>query len=559
MPTPARTSASGSFNIVDVSAARSSALRLALAFALVKLTIQVGGNLWQAHIGWGYFRDEFYYLACGRHLAWGYVDHGPLVAVQARLAEAIFGHSLAGLRLFAALAGAARVFLTGWLAFALGGKRSAQSLAMLGILVVPQYFGTDGYLSMNSFESMFWMTCILCLLWQQERSRAAALNDLSLAERPQRHLLSWAIFGVSAGLGLLNKPSMTFFLVALGAALLVTGTGRALLLRREALVGVALLLLLASPNLIWQIGDHWPTLEFLHNGRAEGKNISLSPPAFLLAQVMALHPLTIFLWVPGLVWLLVRPGWRWLGLTYVFFLALMMALHAKDYYVTPIYPLLFAAGGIAWEQYRGRLFRRHNVPAEEEARSSRILGFPIYQATLALTGLLILPMAIPVFTPETWLRYAHALHLYGRSGNTEASSSGVLPQFYADRFGWQEEVDEVTRIYRGLSPADQKRAVIFGSNYGEAGAVDFLGRGLPRAISSHNNYFLWGPGNASGEVVILISGDTPEHLHEFYNSVEIVGRMETPFSMPFEHRNIYLLRRRKVDLRTAWPEFKHYI
>ena len=235
-----------------------------------------------------------------------------------------------------------------------------------------------------------------------------------------------------------------------------------------------------------------------------------------------------------------------------------MALHAKDYYVTPIYPLLFAAGGIVWERRRWRPFGGWSA-ARLEDLVHRTFAFPLYETTLAVTGLLILPMAIPVFTPQTWLRYTHALHLYGRSGNTENSPSGVLPQFYADRFGWQEEVDQVTRIYKSLPIAEQRHAIIFGSNYGEAGAVDFLGRGLPPAISAHNNYFLWGPGTATGEVVILISGDPPEHLRQFYHSVEVAGRMDAPFSMPFEHRNIYLLRGRKADLRTVWPEFKHYL
>ncbi|HEY0161495.1 MAG TPA: glycosyltransferase, partial [Edaphobacter sp.] len=146
-----------------VDPALRSALRLALIFSALKLLLHLSTNLWEAHIGYGYFRDELYYLACGRHLAWGYVDHGPIVGVQARLAETLFGHSLAGIRMLSALAGAARVFLTGLLAWSIGGSRSAQSLAMTAILLAPQYLGLDSFLSMNSFESLFWMTCLLAL------------------------------------------------------------------------------------------------------------------------------------------------------------------------------------------------------------------------------------------------------------------------------------------------------------------------------------------------------------------------------------------------------------
>ncbi|HEY2038816.1 MAG TPA: glycosyltransferase family 39 protein, partial [Edaphobacter sp.] len=188
------------------------ALRLALLFAAIKLLFHIATNLWQAHLGWGYFRDELYYIICGRHLAWGYVDHGPIVAVQARLSETIFGKSLAGIRMLSAFAGATRVFLTGLLAWSLGGRRPAQALAMICILVAPQYLGIDSFLSMNSFESMFWMPCLLALI-------------LILRGGTERW---WLLFGVSAGIGLLNKPSMAFFLVALLIALLLTPQRRLL-------------------------------------------------------------------------------------------------------------------------------------------------------------------------------------------------------------------------------------------------------------------------------------------------------------------------------------------
>lgn len=244
-------------------------LRLAALFAAIKLVLHIAANLWQAHIGWGYFRDEMYYIACGRHLAWGYVDHGPLVALQSRISLAFFGKSLAGIRMFSAIAGAGRVFLTGVLAWSLSGRRPAQALAMIGVLLAPLYLGTDGYLSMNSFESLFWMLCLLALIWIER------CGDERL----------WLVFGLSAGVGLLNKPSMTFFLLALLLALLVTPQRR-LLFSRWAVGGVALLVLIALPNLIWQVHHHWPTLEFLRNGQLENKNIKHGPLTFILKQIV---------------------------------------------------------------------------------------------------------------------------------------------------------------------------------------------------------------------------------------------------------------------------------
>lgn len=183
------------------------ALQLAALFAGIKLLLHFALTLWTTHIGYSYFRDEFYYIACGRRLAWGYVDHGPVVALQARLGEVLFGDSVFAVRILSALAGAAMVFLCGMVAWALRGRRSAQALAMLGLLCAPQFIGTDGFLSMNSCEPVFWTLCILALV---------------LLLRGYSSLLWWTVFGVSAGVGLLNKPSMTFFLLALGAALLCT-------------------------------------------------------------------------------------------------------------------------------------------------------------------------------------------------------------------------------------------------------------------------------------------------------------------------------------------------
>lgn len=515
----------------------TDAFRLSLIFAAIKLLFHVVMTMWEQHIGYSYFRDEFYYLMCGRHLAWGYVDQGPIVAVQARLGEWIFGESLVGIRMFSAMAGAGRVLMTGLLACALGGRRPAQALAMICVLVAPQYLGIDSYLSMNSFESLFWMGCLLALIQ---------------IERGGSERLWWIVFGVSAGVGLLNKPSMTFFLVSLLVALLLTKQ-RNLLWSRWAALGVVLLILIALPNLLWQVRNHWPTLEFLHNGEAENKNIRLAPLPFIATQILNMQPATLLVWGAGLVWLLRNPAaksWRWLGLTYLIFLAVMMALHAKDYYVSPIYPILFAAGGIAWET---RFARRASV------RQDRVFAFPVMETVLLVFAVVLLPMSIPTMRPLQWVAYTKALHLYGASGNTENEASGPLPQFYADRFGWQEEVSEVTRIYHSLSPEDQKKVGILTSNYGEASAINFLGNGLPFAISGHNNYWLWGPHGYTGEVMIVVNGASPEEMRKYYDSVTVAGRMDNPYSMPYERRNIYLVRGRHKNLVDNWADLKHYI
>ncbi len=516
----------------------SAALRLALLFAACKLLFHFALTLYTQHIGYSFFRDEFYYIACGRHLAWGYVDHGPIVALQARLGEILFGDSLFRIRILSAAAGAVMIFLTGIIAWALGGRRSAQALAMLALFCAPQFIGTDGFLSMNSFEPMFWMLCILSLLLIL-RERSAAIW--------------WTIFGISAGIGLLNKPSMLFFLLALGFGLLCTPERR-LLFTRWAALGIALLILIPTPHLIWQVTHHWPTLEFLHNGRVGHKNAILSPPIFFLAQFGNMQPVNALIWITGVIALLRAKSIaraRWLGIAFLVFYLVMETLHAKDYYLAPIYPALFAAGAIAWER---------RFSASRLVREGRIFAFPIFTTVLVLTTLLILPMASPILRPETWVRYTSAMHL--RPPNSETFATGPLPQFYADRFGWQELTDQTVSTFRGLSVQDQQQVCIFASNYGEAGAINFLGprqeTHLPQAISGQNNFWLWGPRGCTGQLVIAIVHDKPEDLLKKYKSVTIVGRMDNPWAMPFEHRNIYLLRDKRKPGPIDWAGEKDF-
>ena len=517
-----------------------SALKLAAATAAVRLALQFALTLWSVHLGYGYFRDEFYYLACGHHLAWGFVDHGPIVALQGRLGEILFGDSVFAIRILSAVAGALTVGLTGLLAWAMGGRRPAQFLAMLCVLLAPAFIGTDGYLSMNSWEAVFWMTCTLALLLMLRHGRSQAAW--------------WAVFGISAGIGLLNKPSMAFFLASLGVGLLLTPERRILFTRWCAL-GVALMIALALPNVLWQIHNGWPTLEFLRNGQLEHKNVVLGPLAFMGAQLMQLHPATALVWVTGVVALLRARSiahTRWLGLAYCIFLPLMWKLHAKDYYLLGFYPVLFAAGGLAWEhRYRNRRLVQQN----------RTFAFPVLEVILALLLIGVLPMAAPILKPEAWVSYTHALHLHGN--NTENAATSILPQFFADRFGWEELTAKVTAAYRALPPDQQRITCISADNYGEAGALDFFNRrdhlGLPPALSRHNSYWMWGPHGCTAEQAILVSGGTRDEILRKFEDVTVVGHLDNPLIMPYEHKNIYLVRHRRPGQPFNWWNEHDYI
>src|SRR5271154_3489542 len=509
---------------------------ISLIFATVKVALHIVTNMIAQHLGYGIFRDEMYYLICGQRLAFGYVDQPPMVAVAARVTETLFGHDhMWSLRLFPALAGGAKVFLTGVMVWALGGGRRAAALAMLCVLIAGVYLGIDSFLSMNCFDPVFWMTCALALIM------------IVQAERPETVRNWWIVLGVSAGLGLENKVSEVFFLVCVLVALLLTPQRRIL---KSKWFGVAVLLmvLLALPNLLWQIHYHFPTLEWLRDVQNSNKDVKLGVPDFLRAQWFAMNPATVLVWVTGVIWLLMsksaRP-FRFLGLMYLLFVASMIAMHAKDYYLAPVYPVFFAAGGVAWFSW-----------ARERAWKNALLG--VYALALIWICYRSIPFSIPVMSPERFVAYEKKMGFTPQ--DTENHDATILPQFYADRFGWSDLVAQVNTIYHALPPNEQAVTGIFAGNYGQASAINLFGPkyGLPQAISGHQNYWIWGPRGYTGQEMIIISGASLDEVTPYYASCKIVGVRNNPLAMPWEHGNIYLCYGRKRTYAADWNDLKQY-
>ena len=464
-----------------------------------------------------YFRDELYFLACGRHLDWGYVDHPPLVALYARFGE-MLGGSLRGFRLLATLAGTLRIVLTGVLTARLGGGRAAQALACTAVLLGPVFLGIDSILSMNAIEHVIWLACILIVV---EIANGAS-------ER------WWLVFGALAGLGLQNKHSMAFLGLAIAVAVVLTPMRRTLI-RPWIWLGGVIAVAIFLPNLLWEVQHDFATLELLRNVKESGKNVVLAPLAFMIQQAMMVNPFAAPLWIAGLVWLLLSKQYRVLGIVYMVLIVAFIRLEAKDYYVAPIYPMLFAAGAV-W------------------LSSRRILWIPAL-VLIVVGGVLAVPLALPILPPARYIALQRALGI--KPQQTEVSHTSEMPQIFADQFGWEEMVAKVARYYHSLPADEKKKTAIFCGNYGEAGAIDFYGPryGLPPAISGHQNYFLWGPRGATGESVILI-GDDPDP--SMWTSLQIVDRTFHPYAMPEENGPIYHGRGLKPAMGAVWPTVKHW-
>jgi hypothetical protein len=504
-----------------------SALWLAGAFALVTFALHVVSSIYGSHLGYGFFRDELYFLVCGHHLDWGYVDQPPLVALQARLAEALFGLTPTGIRVLSFAAGAIKVGLTGMLAWQLGGRRAAQALAMMAALAAPVYIVADNYLSMNSWEPCFWMGCMLVVL---------RIADGSWGPR------WWLLFGVLAGLGIENKDSAVFFLVALLLGMLISPQ-RKLLWSGWVAASVALIFLIALPNFWWQLQRHFPTYELLNNIAHSDKNTKLPPLPFLWQQVLMMMPFSAPLWIRGAIWLgLARraTAWRFAAVTFLIFFAMMMAMHAKDYYVAPIYPVLLAAGAVGFVEWT-----RRNWPAL------------VYCSVLLMALVVItIPIGLTVLPPENYS--AWAAHLGANKTRTEKFSS-PLPQYLSDRFGWEEMAQGFAARYNALPPEERAKTGIFCGNYGEASAVNVFGPkyGLPVAISGHQNYFYWGWHGYTGESMLTV-GDNREDYLKSYAEVIDLGAFDAPWIMDHEHHHYFLLKGRKKTYASEWAEFKYW-
>ena len=501
-------------------------IRLLAALAGAKLLIHL-----LVSNRYGYFRDELYFLDCARHLAPGYVDHAPLVAVYAKI-SLLLGGSLPALRLLAAAAGAATVALAMLITQQLGGKRFAQGLAGLCVIGAPIFLIMNGLLTMNAFEPLFWMGCVYTLI------RIVRTGNSRL----------WIWFGALAGLGIENKHSTLLFGFAVMIAL-ISSRQRREVLKPWIWIGGAVAFLFFLPNLIWQIQNGVPTLEDLRNVQNTGKNIALSPIGFLGQQILLLNPLFFPVWLAGLVSMAAGKlkSMRILAWINIILLLAMLVLKAKNYYLAPIYPMLFASGAVAIENW---LVRR-------TFSKNRLWPKASVLSLAGIIALITIPAMVPLLSPEKLLAYQQSLGI--APPKTEVRHEGPLPQYLGDQFGWKQLVMEVAKIYHSLPPEERKKTGIFASNYGEAGAVNLFGPalGLPRAVCAHQTYYLWGPPDIEADTFIVLQWDR-ESLEPLFRYVEQAGEHFHPWGMAEENRPIYLCRGLRIPLSRLWPELKHW-
>ncbi len=519
----------------------ANGMLIVIAIALAKLLFHCYFNN-----RYGYFRDEFNYMDCGDHLAWGYVDQPPLIPFLIHICRAILGDSLRSIRFIPALASSLLVVQTALLAREFGGRRFALLLSAITIVIAPQYLSNASLLGTNCLEPNLWMGC-------------AYFAILAIKRNDPRY---WLWFGVVAGLGLQEKYSIALFGFGMVIGLLLTAQRRALLSPWFWFGGLAAFLIFL-PNLLWNIHNHWPFVELMHNIRADGRDVVLPLPQYFFQQTLLVHPLTAPIWITGLIAFFVSPRlkpYRALGWCYLVCFTVFFILHGKNYYLAPVYPMLLAVGaGVIESAIDGRKMEGAETASLKTSRNRLAWLKPAIIIVLLASGAHIAPVVVPVFTPGRFIAYIKYLPLK-LPVMEHSHERAVLPQWYADQFGWEEIVDETSQAWERI-PADERPSCgIFAQDYGQAGAIDFLvlRYGLPPALSGHQTYYLWGPRSYSGNCLIVLD-DTRERLEELFEHVEYVGTSaDNPYALE-RQIPVYICRGAKFgSLEKVWPQLKKW-
>jgi hypothetical protein len=481
---------------------------LLLAGAVIAALLATSGR-------YGYHRDELYFIVAGQHPAWGYADQPPFTPLLLAAMNAIAPGSLLVLRLPSALAAAATVLIGALLARELGGGRRAQLMAgsfnaAAGVTLVTGHFVTT-----TTFDTL--LAALLC--WLVARAIRTGHDRLLLPA------------GLVLGVGLLNNVRVGILAGALLVGVAISGPRR-LLGSRWLLAGGAVAVALGLPYLVWQARHGWPQVEMtrvIAGSGDEGGRIGFIP-----FQLVLVSPFLAPVWIAGLVRLLRTPQarpFRAFAVMYLVLAATFLVTGGKAYYMAGAYPVLLGAGAVATDGWLARGCGR---------LSGWLVGAAIglSAASAAAIGLAVLPVSV---LPGSVIMAV----------NPDAG----------EMVGWPSEVDAIARVWNGLPAADRQHAVIFASNYGEAGAVARYGpdRGLPAPYSGHNALadFAVPPGLAAP--VVLVGYDNAERRDRFFAGCRLAARVDNGLGLDNEEQGhpIWVCRQVRRPWAQMWPDLRH--
>lgn len=475
---------------------------------------------------WEYHRDELLYFAMSDHLAWQ-MQFPPLVPFVAKLSAMVFGDSVWAARVPAAIAGGFLTLAVLVLVRRLGGGRWAIVLAWLALAAAPVFVRPSVLFHPVVFDQL-WATI------------AVGALILAATERTPRW---WLVVGAAFGLGLLTKFAVLMYGAVVFVLALAHPTLREQLKTKWPWLAGAIAAVVGLPSLLGQIRYDWPflrSLEALKAGQFEATSLSttLSDQVLMLAGafLLVLAGVAVAVRASDPYRDLRRPARLALGFV-VGLLVLVLWQGGKEYYVAPAYPVLIAVGAIA------------------VARLKYVAARAGLALVLAASAVMLRPMGIPTLAPDAMAAYSAKLGM-GTTANWGEKLD--LPQDYADMLGWRAQAEAMSRAYAALSPEDQAAVIIWGGNYGQAGALArYAARhGYPYPVSLSGDFHAWGLYGRKGTVILLLAGpEAADQLAQGFEQVQVVATLGNPRAVP-EERNlrIFLARGPRMDLAMVWQQ-----
>jgi len=455
-------------------------------------------------INYGISGDELYYIACTNHLDFGYVDNPPLSIWILALWKFLFGDSLFVIRILPAIVSSATVFMIGLFTVRLGGGKNSVIIATVTFMLTPVFLSASTIYSMDVFDFFFWIL--------------SAYIYLGIIQSENRQL--WYTLGVAIGLGLLNKTSMLW----LSAGIL---TGTVLTPMREDLrtkypyIAAGIALLIFSPYIIWNLVHDFAHIEFIKSA-ASGRYGGLSPVSFVFDLFLNLNPVSVIVWLPGVLFYFFEKNARqYRALGYIWLVALSVLFiewHSKGGYIAPSFQVLFAGGAIMIMKWNARL-----------KRLKYALVIPV-----VVLGILLAPLAHPFLPIDKFTVYQSLLGVKTSGGENRGLDR--LSKFCANMFGWNDLARKVSEVYLSIPEEIRKNSVVYCRNSGEAGAIEYYKSKykLPDVVCPHNSYWYWWNEKRNPDTVIIIGGTLEDHLKSF-NSVEVASYYKTKYAVPYEN------------------------
>ncbi len=460
------------------------------------------------HPAFGPHRDEYLYYQQGQHPALGYLENPALIGWLASIAS-WFGGGFFWIKFWPTVVGAATLLVTAAIAQQLGGRRFAAVIAALGI-IGSGYLRVHFLFQPNFLEIFAWTLSAYFLLRHINTQQPRYLYFLFAA----------------LAMGLWSKYSVVFFATAMMASILLT-RHRRMMAQKHFWLAALLGLALAAPNIYWQAAHNWPLLHHMEELRQTQLQY-VDRGTFFKEQLLMLLPVA-FVWIGGLIWLLLHKKYRVIGFTYLLCVGLIAAGSGKGYYTLGAYPMLLAAGGVWLEQQVAV------KPAWRVAFVVLIIGL-----TLPL-----IPLLLPLRAPMEMARRNEELGLKNVGVlRWEDQQDHALQQDFADMIGWNELAQKAEQAFNALTPADQLQTVVYCRSYGQAGALKFHGKGplfRQKVISDNGTFLLWIPDSLSMQHLIFVGHEMPAHddvVFQQFGSVQVIDSVSNSLSRQYGNKII---------------------